>query len=70
MSDYAYDAPKETVASEQEGPPAQTNTPSAGSGLTPDEYRRRHEITVSVSIKYPDYLFKFKCAVFKIYQTW
>lgn len=44
-----YDAPKETetVASGQGGPPYQAHVRSAGSGLSPDAYRQKHEITVS-----------------------
>ncbi|XP_071734990.1 DEAD-box ATP-dependent RNA helicase 14-like [Rutidosis leptorrhynchoides] len=46
-SEPAYDTPKDTVAYEQGPTSAQIHAPSAGSGLSPDAYRRRHEITVS-----------------------
>jgi len=36
----------------QKETPVLTSVPPVGSGLSPDAYRRRHEITVSVSIKY------------------
>ncbi|KAI3799199.1 hypothetical protein L1987_34489 [Smallanthus sonchifolius] len=41
------DTPIETVDFGQKGTPAVTHVPSVGSGLSPDAYRRRHEITVS-----------------------
>ncbi|KAI7750371.1 hypothetical protein M8C21_014697 [Ambrosia artemisiifolia] len=41
------DAPRETAEPEQKETPALTFMPAVGSGLSPDAYRRRHEITVS-----------------------
>ncbi|KAK9061709.1 hypothetical protein SSX86_018892 [Deinandra increscens subsp. villosa] len=41
------DTPTEAVDFGQKETPAMTHVPSAGSGLSPDAYRRRHEITVS-----------------------
>ncbi|PWA97810.1 DNA/RNA helicase, DEAD/DEAH box type, N-terminal [Artemisia annua] len=46
-SDHSYDPQKETVAFKTEETPALVHVPSAGSGLSPDDYRRKHEITVS-----------------------
>ncbi|GJU65525.1 DEAD-box ATP-dependent RNA helicase 14-like protein [Tanacetum coccineum] len=46
-SDYSYEPPKETVALKKEETPDPVHVPSAGSGLSPDAYRRKHEITVS-----------------------
>nr|XP_043634800.1 ATP-dependent RNA helicase-like protein DB10 [Erigeron canadensis] len=46
-SDHDNDAPKETATFGQGGAPAQTRVSSVGSGLSPDAYRRQHEITVS-----------------------
>lgn len=46
-SDCTYDTPKDTVASGQGETPARAHLSSVGGGVSPDAYRRQHEITVS-----------------------